>query len=87
MFNILWENIIEEAFQNEIEEYKKQNPKQRHISSLMCKNMFEQFENVKNTLEANSNLEHFISVYYTIGNYSPVPRNFARTQLRIVCYG
>lgn len=66
----------EEAFQNEIKEYKKQNLKQKHISSLMCKNMFEQFENVKNTLEENSNLKHFISVYHTIGNYSPVPRNF-----------
>lgn len=65
-----------DIFPNESIQYMKENPKQKFVSSLMCKNMFEQNENVNNTLKSNTNLEHFISVYHTIGNYSPVPKGF-----------
>ena len=65
-----------DTFPNEVIEYMKKNPRQRNVSAIMCKNMFEQFGSVKKALNNNKNLEHFISVYHTIGNYVPVPKGF-----------
>lgn len=51
------------------------NPRQ-HISILMCNNMYEQFPDVKRRLNDEENLKKFISLYHTLGNYTPVPVGF-----------
>lgn len=63
-------------FPKEVERYMSENPRQRFISPQMCKNMFEQYESVKAQLIKNKDFEHFVSVYHTLGNYSPVPSLF-----------
>lgn len=66
---------FEETFPNEVKEYKISNPKQR-VSVKMCKAMYEQFNNVSSNLDSNTDLKKFISLYHTLGNYSPVPTGF-----------
>lgn len=62
-------------FIDEIRKYKKEHPKQRKLTVIYA-NMYEQFPKVRDTLDKDENLKKFISVYHTLGNYSPVPIGF-----------
>lgn len=66
-----------DKFPDEAEKYKEKNPGQR-FSVKMCEAMYSQYETVASNLnlKANEDLKHFISVYHTLGNYSPVPTGF-----------
>ena len=66
----------EETFPNEVKEYMSNNPRQRFVSAKMCKAMYEQFNTVSSHLDSNTHLKRFISLYHTLGNYSPVPAGF-----------
>lgn len=67
---------FEETFPDEVKEYKSNNPRQRFVSAKMCKDMYEQFQTVSSCLESNNDLKRFISLYHTLGNFSPVPTGF-----------
>ena len=69
-------NYFKATFPNEIEEYMLNNPKQKFVSAKMCKAMYEQYNTVSSTLDSNADLKRFISLYHTLGNYSPVPTKF-----------
>lgn len=75
----------EDMFPDEVKDYKKQNPRQRNISAKMCKDMFSKYETVKENLKDNKELEHFISVYHTLGNYCPVPDGFNKARSGTGC--
>lgn len=66
----------EKNFPNEIMEYKEKNKRQKWISVNMCKTMYEQYESVRRNLEENNELKRFVSIYHSLGNYSPVPVGF-----------
>ena len=57
-------------------EYMLNNPRQRFVSAKMCKAMYEQFNTVSSYLDSNNDLKRFVSLYHTLGNYSPVPTGF-----------
>lgn len=67
---------FEETFPDEVKEYMSNNPRQRFVSVRMCKAMYEQFNTVSRYLDSNTDLKRFISLYHTLGNYSPVPIGF-----------
>lgn len=67
---------FEATFPNEVKEYLLNNPRQRFVSVRMCKSMYEQFSTVSSYLDSNADLKQFVSLYHTLGNYSPVPTGF-----------
>ncbi len=67
---------FEDMFPREIYKYMTEHRNQRFVSARMCAALFEENETVKNNLTLNDNLRHFVSVYHTLGNYSPVPTGF-----------
>lgn len=52
----------------------------RHVSSLMCIELYETDAAFRKLLEKSEDLEHFISVYHTLGNYIPIPYGFNRAR-------
>ena len=48
----------------------------KYVSNLMCIELYETDPAFKKLLEENKDLEHFIAVYHTLGNYIPVPYGF-----------
>lgn len=65
-----------DMFPDEIRKYMDKNRRQRFVSVRMCAALFSECETVKQNLTSNNDLCHFISVYHTLGNYSPVPIGF-----------
>ena len=48
----------------------------KYVSNLMCIELYETDAAFKKLLEESEDLEHFIKVYHTLGNYIPVPYGF-----------
>lgn len=72
--NIL-SQYVQQKFPEEIKDYKLKYPRQR-MSSKMCQALYEQYPSVQKNLEDNIELKKFISLYHSIGNYTPVPKQF-----------
>ena len=66
----------EVMFPDEINKYMDEHRNQRFVSVRMCAALYDENETVKNNLKLNDDLRHFVSVYHTLGNYSPVPTGF-----------
>lgn len=65
----------EADFTDEKRNYKEKYPRNKG-SAVMYANLYEQFPKVRETLDQDEELEKFIAVYHTLGNYSPVPYGF-----------
>ena len=52
----------------------------KNVSSLMCIELYEADAAFKKLLEESEDLEHFIAVYHTLGNYLPVPCGFNKAR-------
>lgn len=52
----------------------------KHVSNLMCIELYETDAVFRELLEKSEDLKHFITVYHTLGNYIPVPYGFNKAR-------
>lgn len=79
-------NYVKEKLETAADKYMDKNKEQRYISAKMCREMYEnkkeieEYGEVKDKFDKDEGLEEFVSIYHTIGNYTPVPRFFNRAR-------
>lgn len=68
-------NYVKSRMPEVLERYDAKN-----VSNLMCIELYEADAAFKKLLEESEDLEHFIAVYHTLGNYLPVPYGFNKAR-------